>query len=155
MQIDHRREFFKAIIRALAHRYDDQIIFSNNNSIKKFKIMATSTKLWLYDKSTKTKLIELIETTSRVPIINFADPVLAITRCASLFLSWYSREWGLHCFAVAYGIINFELIAADSQRRVQCILVKNGPLTQALTIYLNMLAFSHQYDFNCKFPCCA
>ena len=55
MQIDHRREFFKAIIRALAHRYDDQIIFSNNNSIKKFKIMATSTKLWLYDKSTKTR----------------------------------------------------------------------------------------------------
>ena len=47
---------------------------------------------------------------------------------APLFLWFFSRKRGLQCFPEACAIISAELMAADSQRRAQCILVKTGSL---------------------------
>ena len=77
--------------------------------------MADFTKLCLYDKTIKT-----------IPRQGY--------KLLILHIQYWLLEDGLHCFAEACRIINFELMAADSQRRAQCILVKNGPLTPALTM---------------------
>ena len=75
------------------------------------------------------------QSTSRVPFNNIADPVLATTHHASLYLSWFSRVRGLHCFPEVCGIINFEQMAIDSQRRALCMLLKNGSLSHKLRCY--------------------